>query len=367
MHDDCMYVRRGSDGSTIIIGVWVDDIIGVASSQEARQEFIKALREEFKVDDRGDLEWALGLKVERNRLARSATISCGARIRALGEKFGVDLKSARRYETPADSAILEMADGEEINREAAEKCRALIGALMYISSTCRPDVAHAVHRLARLMSKPNKKVWACCMRVLIYLLGCADLGITYGGDRPEAMRLAAVHKPFEPAKGGGLGLATLSDANWEAGPSVSGYLVMLAGGVMAWCSKRQPSTALSSSEAETFAAAAATAETLWARGLTGEMGIPQAGPTVLWIDNSGAVAVASDAASVGRSRHIARRANFCMEAGAADLVQTRWLCTEDNVADILTKPLDRKRFVRLRAHMMNEAADSRNRSEKDMK
>ena len=56
-----------------------------------------------------------------------------------------------------------------------------------------------------------------------------------------------------------------------------------------------------------------------------------------------------------------------MEAGAADLVQTRWLCTEDNVADILTKSLDRKRFVRLRAYMMNEAADSRNRSEKDMK
>ena len=51
-----------------------------------------------------------------------------------------------------------MTDGEDVNLEAGEKCRALIGALMYISSTCRPDIAHAVHRLAKLMSKPNKKV-----------------------------------------------------------------------------------------------------------------------------------------------------------------------------------------------------------------
>ena len=104
---------------------------------------------------------------------------------------------------------------------------------MYISSTCRPDIAHAVHRLAKLMSKPNKKVWACGMRVLVYLLGSSDLGISYGGDRPEALRLSAVHKPFEATRGDGLGLAALSDSNWETGPSVSGYMVMLAQGVIA--------------------------------------------------------------------------------------------------------------------------------------
>ena len=358
MHDDCMYVRHGINGSHIMIGVWVDDIIAIASTSEVRQEFIAALREEFSVDDRGDLEWALGLKVQRDRRTRTITISCGSRIRALGEKYGIDLKTNRKYETPADSAILDMEDGEEINLEAAEKCRALIGALMYISSTCRPDVAHSVHRLARMMSRPNKKVWACSLRTLVYLLGCADQGITYGGDRPESLRLSAVHKPFESPDGGGL--AALSDANWEVGPSVSGYLVMLANAAVAWCSKKQPSTSLSSTEAETFAAAAATSETLWARGLLAELGAPQAGPTVLWVDNSGAVAVASDAASIGRSRHIARRANFCLEANVGGSIRSRWLSTEANVADVLTKPLDRKRFIKLRGYMMNHGAQQEN-------
>lgn len=314
------------------------------------------------MDDRGDLEWALGLKVQRDRRTRTITISCGSRIRALGEKYGIDLKTNRKYETPADSAILDMEDGEEINLEAAEKCRALIGALMYISSTCRPDVAHSVHRLARMMSRPNKKVWACSLRTLVYLLGCADQGITYGGGRPESLRLSAVHKPFESPEGGGL--AALSDANWEVGPSVSGYLVMLANAAVAWCSKKQPSTSLSSTEAETFAAAAATSETLWARGLLAELGAPQAGPTVLWVDNSGAVAIASDAASIGRSRHIARRANFCLEANAGGAVRQRWLSTEANVADVLTKPLDRKRFIKLRGYMMNHDAQQENETKR---
>ena len=45
----------------------------------------------------------------------------------LGEKYGVDLKTHRKYETPSDSSIMEMADGEDIDLEAGEKCRALIG------------------------------------------------------------------------------------------------------------------------------------------------------------------------------------------------------------------------------------------------
>ena len=48
-------------------------------------------------------------------------------------------------------------------------------------------------------------------------------------------------------------------------------------------------------------------------GLLSELGYAQRGPTTLWVDNTGAVAVASDAASIGRSRHIARRANFLQD------------------------------------------------------
>ena len=109
-------------------------------------------------------------------------------------------------------------------------------------------------------------------------------------------------------------------------------------------------------EAETFAAAAAVAETMWVRGLLGELGWPQLQPTNLWIDNTGAVAVANDAASIGRSRHIARRSRFLLEAYAQGVIKARHLAGDAQAADLLTKPLDRKRFAALRAYLMNSDA-----------
>ena len=107
-------------------------------------------------------------------------------------------------------------------------------------------------------------------------------------------------------------------------------------------------------EAETFAASAAAAEVLWARGLMGELGAPQLEPTTLWVDNKGAVAIANDRASVGRSRHIARRAHFLLEAAASGAIRLQWLSTSAMVADILTKPLDARRFATLRDTMMGQ-------------
>ena len=59
------------------------------------------------------------------------------------------------------------------------------------------------------------------------------------------------------------------------------------------------------------------------------------------------------AASIGRSRHIARRANFLQDMHESGEIEPRHLPGEDTCADALTKPLDKKRFVRLREYLMN--------------
>ena len=62
-----MYTLRRSDGEELFVGIFVDDIIACASSGGIRREFIESLSDEFTIDDRGDLEWALGLRVARDR------------------------------------------------------------------------------------------------------------------------------------------------------------------------------------------------------------------------------------------------------------------------------------------------------------
>jgi len=205
--------------------------------------------------------------------------------------------------------------------------------------------------------QPTRRSWEACRRILVYLTRTAALGLTYGGGKPADLRLEAVRRPFDPEHDRACAaLHAVSDANWETARSCSGVCLLLNGCVVAWVAKRQPATALSSTEAETYAAAAATAETVWARGLLGELGYPQGGPTTLWVDNTGAAAIATDAASVGRSRHIARRANFLLDAYERGDVTARHMPGEDTCADMMTKPLDRKRFVRLRGYVMNERA-----------
>ena len=96
------------------------------------------------------------------------------------------------------------------------------------------------------------------MRVLGYLYRTAHLGITYGGNGPPSTRLEAVRRSLRDGdlwqSKGRLPVELMSDANWEhKESSVSAYLAMLYGAVVDWMSKRQPSAALSSTEAETFA------------------------------------------------------------------------------------------------------------------
>ena len=44
-----------------------------------------------------------------------------ARILALAEQHGVEMKAMRKYATPADVTILEMSEGDELNREKAPR------------------------------------------------------------------------------------------------------------------------------------------------------------------------------------------------------------------------------------------------------
>ena len=79
----------------------------------------------------------------------------------------------------------------------------------------------------------------------------------------------------------------------------------------------------------------------------------QGDATSLWCDNSGAVAIGNDAGSLGRSKHIARRARFLTEALGSGEIRLRHVAGAWQLADVLTKPLERRRFVTLTEHMMN--------------
>jgi len=345
--DECCYVWR-QNGQTCILGVFVDDIILATSDRNMLKSFSAGLKRAFTVDDRGELKWALGMLITRDRRRRSITISCEARIKAMVERYAQGASHHKTYATPADKTVLELWT-EPMTREAIkavrkdakkQETRSLIGALIFVASVMRVDVAQAVSRVARHIHNPSETVHAAAIRILLYLNQTKDLGITYGG-----LKDSSVH-------GLTRSMHVLVDASWEVGCSVSGVVLMVAGGAVAWVSRKQAIQGLSSPDVETYAASAAAADLLHQRGLTQEFGLPMTEPTTIWCDNTGTVSVANDSGSVSRSRHLAMRARFLQDFKATGEGKVCYIRTDDNAADALTKPLERAKFSKHRAYLL---------------
>ncbi len=107
------------------------------------------------------------------------------------------------------------------------------------------------------------------------------------------------------------------DSDWAGCPdscrSTSSFVFMLNGAAISWLSKRQPTVALSSAEAEFISASAMVQEVIFLRKFLENLGFPQTAPTQVFADNE--TCIAWSEGSVGSSER-AKRVNLHMHFGA---------------------------------------------------
>ncbi len=60
--------------------------------------------------------------------------------------------------------------------------RSVIGSLLYLSTSTRPDISFAVSNVARFSANPTKRHWIGVKRILRYLIGTPDLGLHYSSS-----------------------------------------------------------------------------------------------------------------------------------------------------------------------------------------
>eukprot|EP00253_Pinus_taeda_P014399 PITA_14399 len=162
------------------------------------------------------------------------------------EGFGMNALLSRVGSLAAERRNLPWA--REVCYRNPEK---LIGSLMYLVNT-RPNIFYAVNTLSQFMVEPKRAHWAADKHVLRYLQGTIDYGLLY-------------------SKGKDIRLSGFTNADW-AGNSVdrkgtSRYCFNIGLGMTSWCSRKQKSVALSSSEAEYMATSIALCEVIWLRKL----------------------------------------------------------------------------------------------------
>ena len=213
--------------------------------------------------------------------------------------------------------------------------RELIGSLMYLAIATRPDIAFAVGFLSRYLDRPTEKHWQAANKVLRYLKGTMKYGLQYSSNPGEEYRF-------------------FSDADFAADPlsrkSVSGQIILGNGGALLWSSSRQVATSLSSTESELMAACEVSKSSVWFRNFLNELGYPIV-PTIQ-IDNLSTIRLVKDDQFHKRTKHIDVRNFFIRELLESGEIAVAHVPTDKQLADILTKPLARPQFERLRNQLM---------------
>src|SRR5258708_8822271 len=181
-------------------------------------------------------------------------------------------------------------------------------------------------------ANPDLKHQTALKRVLRYLSGTKDYGITYKNIlNSESMFLSYTDAAF---------------ADREDKKSTSSYVIIAAGSAITWKSGKQGLTAQSTTEAEYIALWEGGQEASWLRNLYQELGYPQCTPTTIYCDNTSAVAIAKNPLYHKRTKHIDTKFHWICEKVQIGRISVESCRTDDQTADILTKPLTRDKHIK---------------------
>ncbi len=256
------------------------------------------------------------------------------------------MDEANPASTPmATSAVLCSEDDHLLCEDEHSLYRSMVSSLMYAATCTRPDISFAVGELGRYSHKPTKAHMRAAKRVLRYLKGTRDLQLCY--TSVETLEITG-----------------FADADYASDvdqrKSVTGYIFACNGAPIAWKSKRQATTATSTSEAEYVALSDSGKMAITLSNVLGELlgAIPS--PVNIYEDNRAASLMAKGESSMKRSKHIDVRFHFIKELVNLGKITITDIATKDQLADALTKALPRDKYQYfVRRIMRNSVEDDR--------
>jgi hypothetical protein len=127
--------------------------------------------------------------------------------------------------------------------------------------------------------------------------------------------------------------------------------VFVGPNLISWSSKKQPTVSRSSTEAEYKALDNGAAKAKWVDSLLKELGVTKQRTSILWCDNLGATYLTANPVLHARTKHIEIDFHFVRERVAAGELDVRFISTNDQVADVFTKPATRLMLDRFKSNL----------------
>ncbi|XP_042499721.1 uncharacterized mitochondrial protein AtMg00810-like [Macadamia integrifolia] len=291
MVDTSMFTKHSTYG-TLILLLYVDDIILTGDNGYALSTFIKCLSTEFAMTDLGELHYFLGVEATRTM----------AGLRLTQTKYSLDLllktimTSCKPCRTSvASGSKLSAADGSTL--VDPHECRQVVGALQYLTLT-HPDLSYSVNQVCQFMHAPTTAHYDAIKRILRYLKHTLGAGIDI---KPGPISI----------------VTTFTDADWAGCPdtrrSTTGFCIFLGSNLLSWGSKKQPTVSHSSSESEYKALVVTISEVLWLSYLLDDLHVPISLPLIINCDNISTTYMAANPVRHARTKHIEVDYHFVRE------------------------------------------------------
>ena len=323
----CVFRRKVGVLSFIL--VYVDDMLILSTTQEEVDRIVAELQDLYKLRRSEEIDLFLGVrlqwKLDTKGVVTSLHMSQKAYVESVLRRFG--MATCKPAITPMVEKFFEGYDADEdqsqVNTELYQK---MIGSLLYLALRTRPDILVSVLILARFQQKPTGYCLRAAKRVLRYLKGTSDYALMYTSGTCD--------------------LSVFVDSDYAGDTtdrkSTTGYMVKLGETLVYWGARKQASVARSTCEAEYLALSDASKEVLWLRRLLNEMGMGINSPTPLRSDNESAISWAvGSRKNIKRAKHIDVRVHSVRDLVAKKIVEVTHVSSEENDADMLTKPLGR--------------------------
>ena len=346
--DPCVFMK-----ANMVILVYVDDCILIAKGSDIIKDFIDSLThgpEKFEFTDEGTMDKYLGVDIQKldngEFVLRQPFL-----IQRILTSLGIDPEETNSRPVPVVGPLLSR-DTDGPDRKHDWHYRSAIGMLGYLQNSTRPDISMAVHQCARFNANPKLCHEKAVKRIARYLLGTADKGLKYGPDPNRGLEC------YVDADFAG-GWSSGDHTNPECVLSRTGFVIMYAGCPVTWSSKLQTEIALSTTEAEYIALSQAMREVIPFMNLMQEIdnifGIHNPSPQFhcrVFEDNRSCIKVAESPKFTPRTKHIAIKYHHFRSFVSDGTIKIKHIDTKEQIADMLTKPLEEGTFKYLRRQLM---------------
>ena len=222
--DENLYYRYSHTNHLMMVGTYVDDILSAYHPDDKKEFmlFVDSMKKRFTLKEIGAPTSILGMRVLYDTRQRVLSLDHYQYIDQLLLKY--NMKNAKISATPASEELLgpEHCPSMESEKRIMQQqypYRKLMGELIYLANTSRPDISHIVGVLSRFTENPGKKHWEAAKRVLRYLAGTQEVGLMFHGTHRNT------NKAFQ--------IEGYSDADWgrdmHGRKSIYGFIIHLNG------------------------------------------------------------------------------------------------------------------------------------------